>query len=210
MARRPLNEIETSRRPRVAVRAVVRTIAVLGVVVVAGGASLKAGAMDRIANTVRPVAGAPSYGMDKSTPLNANLVALASTPTGKGYWVAAADGGVFSRGDARFYGSAGSLKLTRPVVGIAATPGGDGYGLVAADGGVFAYGKARFSGSLGGRRINGSIRAIAATPTGRGYWMLGSDGGVFTFGDAKFFGSTGPMTLNAPVFGMGTAAGNSN
>ena len=156
MARRPLNEIETPRRRRVSARAVVRTIAVLGVVVVAGGASLQAGAMDRIANTVRPVAGAPSYGMDKSTPLNDNLVALASTPTGKGYWVAAADGGVFARGDARFYGSAGSLKLTRPVVGIAATPGGDGYWLVAADGGVFAYGSARFYGSLGGRRLNGS------------------------------------------------------
>ncbi len=39
----------------------------------------------------------------------------ATTPTqsGKGYWLVAADGGVFAFGDARF---AGSLRLTRPVV----------------------------------------------------------------------------------------------
>jgi len=28
-------------------------------------------------------------------------------PTGKGYWLVAADGGIFSFGDARFYGSLG-------------------------------------------------------------------------------------------------------
>jgi hypothetical protein len=31
---------------------------------------------------------------------------MAATPTGKGYWFVAADGGVFTFGDAPFYGSA--------------------------------------------------------------------------------------------------------
>jgi len=31
---------------------------------------------------------------------------MAATPDGMGYWLAAADGGVFSYGDAAFFGSA--------------------------------------------------------------------------------------------------------
>jgi hypothetical protein len=44
---------------------------------------------------------------------------MASTPTGKGYWLVASDGGIFSYGDAGFFGSAGSLDLNKPVVGMA-------------------------------------------------------------------------------------------
>ena len=39
------------------------------------------------------------------------------SPAG-GYWMAAADGGVFSHGDASFHGSQGSRSLTKPVVGM--------------------------------------------------------------------------------------------
>ena len=45
---------------------------------------------------------------------------MQATPDGKGYWLTASDGGVFSYGDATFYGSAGSLKLNQPVVGASA------------------------------------------------------------------------------------------
>jgi hypothetical protein len=38
---------------------------------------------------------------------------------GKGYWLVASDGGVFSF-DARYHGSTGGLKLTMPVVAMAA------------------------------------------------------------------------------------------
>ena len=37
---------------------------------------------------------------------------------GKGYWLVAADGGVFSFGDASYYGSTGAMTLNRPIVGI--------------------------------------------------------------------------------------------
>ena len=65
------------------------------------------------------------------------IVGGAITPDGKGYHLFAADGGVFSFGDARYFGSMGGAVLNKPVVGGAATPSGGGYYLVAADGGVF-------------------------------------------------------------------------
>jgi hypothetical protein len=51
--------------------------------------------------------------------LNAPVVGMASTPDGKGYWLVAADGGVFTFGDAAFYGSMGEVHLNAPVVGMA-------------------------------------------------------------------------------------------
>ena len=37
--------------------------------------------------------------------VNAPIVGIAATPTGKGYWLVAADGGIFAFGDAAFYGN---------------------------------------------------------------------------------------------------------
>ena len=71
-----------------------------------------------------------------------------------GYWLVAADGGIFAFGDAPFFGSMGGEPLNAPIVGMAATPDGDGYWLVAADGGIFAFGDAPFLGSMGGQPLN--------------------------------------------------------
>ncbi|MGQ0520045.1 MAG: hypothetical protein ACT4PX_02690, partial [Actinomycetota bacterium] len=46
---------------------------------------------------------------------------MTATPSGGGYWLVAADGGVFAFGDARFAGSAGGLRLASPVVGSGGT-----------------------------------------------------------------------------------------
>jgi hypothetical protein len=86
-------------------------------------------------------------GASSPAPTKGGAVEIVSTPSGLGYWIAAADGGVFAYGDARFYGSMGGEALAAPVVGMSATPDGDGYWLVAADGGVFAFGAARFYGA---------------------------------------------------------------
>jgi ribosomal protein L24E len=72
---------------------------------------------------------------------------MAATPDGHGYWLVAADGGIFTFGDAHFYGSTGGIHLNQPIVGMAATPDGHGYWLVAADGGIFTFGDAHFYGS---------------------------------------------------------------
>ena len=131
------------------------------------------------------------------------IVGMAATPSGKGYWLVAADGGIFTFGDARFYGSTGGRALNQPIVGMAATPTGRGYWLVAADGGIFTLRRRPFL-RIDRRPTRSTSRssACAATPTGRGYWLVASDGGIFTFGDARFFGSTGGHRLNQPIVGM--------
>ena len=135
------------------------------------------------------------------------IVGIAATPTGRGYWLAAADGGVFSFGDAQFYGSAGGVTLNKPVVGIAATPSGHGYWLVAADGGVFAYGDAKFYGSAASLHLQQPVVGIAAHPSGKGYWLVAADGGVFTYGEpgVDFFGSAANLHLQKPVVGIAAA-----
>ncbi len=134
--------------------------------------------------------------------LNAPIVGMAATPDGRGYWLVASDGGIFTFGDAGFEGSTGAMHLNAPIVGMAATPDGRGYWLVASDGGIFTFGDAGFEGSTGAMHLNAPIVGMAATPDGRGYWLVASDGGIFTFGDAGFEGSTGAMHLNAPIVGM--------
>jgi hypothetical protein len=67
--------------------------------------------------------------------LNAPVVGMASTPGGHGYWLVAADGGVFSFGSARFYGSMGAAPpaSTTPIVAMASAPSGGGYWLASTD-----------------------------------------------------------------------------
>jgi hypothetical protein len=121
---------------------------------------------------------------------------------GAGYWLTAADGGIFAFCEARFHGSTGSIKLAQPIVGMTPTLSGNGYWLVARDGGLFAFGDAGFFGSTGDIKLARPIVGMTPTPSGRGYWMVASDGGVFAFGDAGFFGSTGDIKLAQPIVGM--------
>ena len=102
----------------------------------------------------------------------------AATSTGLGYWLVAANGGVFSVRGAGFLGSTAALELRAPVVGMATTPDGNGYWLVAADGGVFTYGDATFFGGTGLFTLNQAIVGMAPTPDGQGYWLVGADGAV--------------------------------
>jgi hypothetical protein len=44
---------------------------------------------------------------------------MAPTPDGAGYWLVAADGGVFTFGDATYHGSMGGTRLNAPIVGMA-------------------------------------------------------------------------------------------
>jgi len=134
--------------------------------------------------------------------LDAPAVGLASTPDGQGYWLVAADGGVFAFGTAGFHGSMGGQHLAAPIVGIASTPDGHGYWLVASDGGLFAFGDAAFYGSMGGHVLARKVVGLATTADGRGYWEVAADGGLFAFGDAGFFGSMGGRPLTKPVVAM--------
>ncbi|MDQ1439335.1 MAG: hypothetical protein QOK43_2964 [Acidimicrobiaceae bacterium] len=134
--------------------------------------------------------------------LNAPIVGMAATRTGRGYWLLGGDGGIFSFGDAAFYGSTGGMHLNAPVIGMAATPSGRGYWLVAGDGGIFSYGDAAFYGSTGGMHLNAPVLGMAPTSDSGGYWLFAKDGGIFSYGNAPFHGSTGGLKLNSPVNGM--------
>jgi 3D (Asp-Asp-Asp) domain-containing protein len=135
----------------------------------------------------------------------APIVGVTATPTGRGYWLVARDGGVFGFGDARYHGSAADLPLISPIVGIAATPSGGGYWLVASDGGVFSFGDAVYRGSPVAVTLSKPIVAVTATRTGRGYWLVAGDGGVFSFGDAVYRGSAGAVAHSGPITGMATS-----
>jgi hypothetical protein len=150
------------------------------------------------------LSGPPAYnfGDMSGRHLNQPMVGMSPTSDAAGYWLVAADGGIFAFGDAAFHGSTGALHLNRPIVGMATTPTGSGYWLVASDGGIFAFGDAPFLGSTGNLILNKPIVGMTATTDGGGYWMVASDGGIFSFGDATFHGSTGGRTLSAPIAGM--------
>jgi hypothetical protein len=131
---------------------------------------------------------------------NTDVVGAVEQPCPQGYWLVAADGGVFTFGAANFDGSGANIRLTAPVIGVASAPAG-GYWLVASDGGDFSYGPT-FFGSLGDQHLDAPIVGMAATPDGAGYYLAGADGGVFTFGDAHFQGSMAGKHLNKPIVGI--------
>ena len=120
--------------------------------------------VSRAARGATPAASGPSPEAPRPT---TPVVGGAVTPSGQGLWIAHADGGVHTVGDAPFLGS-----VEGGVVDLAATPTGDGTGwLTASDGAIFPFGDARFYGSTGALRLNHPIVAMAATPTGAGYWL---------------------------------------
>ena len=104
---------------------------------------------------------------------------MAATPSGKGYWLVASDGGIFSFGDAAL------LRVDRRYPpqptdrrhGDAAD--GRGYLLAAEDGGVFLFGSAQFYGSAAGACPAAPATGVAMSRDAPGYWI--------TFGDARTY-----------------------
>ncbi len=119
------------------------------------------------------------FGSTTGVTLNQPIVGMASTPDGKGYWLVASDGGIFTFGDAAYYGSTGAMTLNKPIVGMASTPDGKGYWLVASDGGIFTFGDAAYYGSEGSAPLNSPVIGIRSPQSGGGYWMYSAKGDVF-------------------------------
>ena len=99
--------------------------------------------------------------------LNQPVVSMAVTPDGGGYWLVAADGGIFAYGDAAFYGSTGGTHLNQPVVGMARRPR---WRLLAGRGGRrhLRLRRRRVHGSTGGTHLNQPVVGMAATADGGG------------------------------------------
>jgi poly-gamma-glutamate synthesis protein (capsule biosynthesis protein) len=99
------------------------------------------------------------------------VIGIAPTPSGAGYRLATADGGVFTFGDAAFHGSAvGALAPDHEVVAIAARPHGAGYWVASAIASVTiaaagdVHGEARVASLLasGGSPLAGVASVLAA------------------------------------------------
>ncbi len=148
--------------------------------------------------------------------LNSPVIDAKVDPDGVGYWMLAADGGLFAF-DAAYEGSLPELVaqispgltaeqwLASPVVGVTPDPDGLGYWMVAADGGVFGFGSVPFRGSLPGVLGPGALPnapIVGMVPYGNGYVMVGGDGGVFNFSNRLFEGSLGANPPSSPVVAL--------
>ncbi len=104
-----------------------------------------------------------------------------------GYFMVAADGGIFAFGDAKFEGSCYDIGgCTQNGIPVAVMPDatGNGYWVVSALGSVYGFGDASYLGAPPSSA--GSIASAAATPDGKGYVILDSAGNIYGFGDAPF------------------------
>jgi hypothetical protein len=124
--------------------------------------------------------------------LNAPIVAIVPSTDGHGYFMVAADGGVFAFGDATFAGSCPGIG-TCPGSAVSVLPDttGKGYWLVTSVGSVYAFGDAPFEGAPG--PTPSPITSAVHTLDGTGYWILTADGSIYAF--------------NAPYLGSATTSG---
>jgi len=121
--------------------------------------------------------------------LAAPIVGMVPSHDDHGYFMVAADGGVFAFGDASFVGSCPGIGgCAGAAVAVLPDASGKGYWLVTQEGHVYTFGDATFLGEPGPQ--SSPVTSAVATPDGKGYWVLDADGQVFAYGDAKQLGST--------------------
>ena len=128
-------------------------------------------------------------------------------PTGDGYWLVAADGGIFAFGSAQFYGSTGGHHVEQADRRHDADPRRQG---------LLVHRRRRRGLRLRRRPVLRLARrrppeaarssAMASTPTGKGYWFTNTNGAVSAFGTATYWGSA-PQVLNKPIVAMAEATG---
>ncbi|MEZ5279615.1 MAG: hypothetical protein R2770_04010 [Acidimicrobiales bacterium] len=128
--------------------------------------------------------------------LDQPIVAIAAAANDAGYYLLAADGGVFAIPvTLPWYGSVPEVAGDTGTRAVAIQITGAGYRVFHDDGGVFAFGDATFAGSVPGVLPPGAaldrpiVDAIQG-PDSDSYGLIGGDGGVFAFG-MVFAGSAG-------------------
>jgi hypothetical protein len=135
-----------------------------------------------------PQLGFHPFASGQTQSLNAPIVGMVPTFTGRGYFMVASDGGVFAFGDAKFKGSCPGIGgCTGAAVAVMPDRTGDGYWLVTSLGDVYAFGDAPYYGGPTPSTV--PVVDAVATPDGHGYWLLYANGVVDNFGDATNFGA---------------------
>ena len=135
--------------------------------------------------------------------LNQPVVGIVPSADQKGYFMVAADGGVFTFGDAKFEGSCPGIGgCAGAAVAVMPDGTGNGYWIVTATGHVYSFGDAIYHGGPGplGAPVTSAVRAA----DGGGYWILLSNGTVYPYGDAAKLGaptgSTGGANPATAIF----------
>lgn len=141
-----------------------------------------------------------------------------AAPAVPGYWLAGADGGIFSFG-APFFGSAagawpgcrfstvagGAFQGSLGCDGIAADPDGLGYWLLNAHTSATPFGNAGLNPNSC-TSLNGALgtwTGMAVASDGQGFWLVSSNGAVMGCGSIPPpFGGLRSLTLTAPIVGM--------
>jgi hypothetical protein len=120
--------------------------------------------------------------------LNASIVGMVPSADGFGYFMVAADGGVFAFGDAQYEGSCPGIGgCSGAAIAVMPDATGKGYWLVTQTGRVYQFGDAPTYGSPGAQ--GSTVTSAVRTPDGRGYWVLFANGAVDAFGDAQSYGA---------------------
>ncbi|MEO1062766.1 MAG: lytic polysaccharide monooxygenase [Actinomycetota bacterium] len=158
-------------------------------------------------------AGGEIYGFgggDDPGSVPGSVVAMATTPDGRGPWVLTSDGVVHATNGAVGHGDVDLAELDpgEAVASISVLPDGAGYWVFTDRGRALSFGAATDLDDLVelgvAPSLNGPVVASAATASGRGAYMVAADGGVFAIGDAVFHGSMGGTPLNGAVVGVAT------
>ena len=115
-------------------------------------------------------------------------VGMVPSAHGGGYFMVAADKGVFAFGDARFAGSCPGIgePIRGEAVAVMPDASGNGYWVVTQTGHVYAFGDALYYGAPGPQSV--PVTSAVRTPDGRGYWILFANGAIANYGDAGAFG----------------------
>jgi hypothetical protein len=142
-----------------------------------------------------PGLGIAPAGSGSPRELNAPLVGMVPSADGHGYFMVAADGGVFAFGDAQFEGSCpGRGGCAGRVVSVVPDATGHGYWLVTATGHVSPFGDAPNEGQpvddSNGQPLPYPVTSAVRTPDGAGYWVILGDAQVLAFGDARYYPPT--------------------
>ena len=153
-----------------------------------------------------PGLGIAPAGSGAAPELNAPIVGMVPSADDRGYFMVAADGGVFAFGDARFEGSCPGIGgCAGSAVSVLPDATGHGYWLVTATGYVYTFGDAPAEGQpvddTSGRPLPSPVTSAVRTPDGGGYWVLLDDGLVLAFGDAEYYQSSQRRRTRRPTPG---------
>jgi len=140
--------------------------------------------------------GAPWFGSKANAGVT-DVVGLAPTPDGEGYWLVGSKGEVWDFGDAALVTTVITTSCaTGKIAGVASAGSAGGFYAFDACGNVYAEAGATPHGSATPARAD--IAGLASTPDGKGYWIVESDGTVWTFGDAANFPPVQTITTSCP------------